>query len=376
MTKKKVLILFGGISPEHEVSIITGLQVVENIDRSKYEVKVVEISKTGELFSLKGLETRKDYFKVKREKGTFGRDSTGGYISSGLKKYYPEVAYLAFHGGGGEGGAVQGMLETFGIAITSPSSEGATLSMNKVLAKQLVQEMGVLVVEGVGVMSKEVISNSSKTVNTILRHLSLPLIIKPAHLGSSIGISVVKDKVSFEKALIAASRVDTEILIESFLESYEEFNCSVIRIGDKIVVSEIERPITKAEILSFADKYERDGGKTTGSSEGGMASLTRELPAKIDTRLAKKVTNSARKIYNALRCDGLVRIDFMYSDKQLYFTELNQIPGSMAFYIWEASGLSFKEQISRSLEEAIKTKTLKDSKVLDYESDILEKFVS
>jgi len=369
--------MFGGVSPEHEVSIITGLQVVENIERNIYEPHIVYVTKQGELQYLKNLKSRTQFLTAKRKPISFGRDDNGGYMQLsgfGSNKIYPYAAYLAFHGGLGEGGAIQGMLESLDIAYTSTSQESSVITMNKQLTKEQVSRAGVNVVPGISLTAVDVRSNSDKHTALIEKELGLPVIIKPTHLGSSIGIKVAKTSIELEKYLLEAAFIDKEILVEKFLTGFTEYNCAVRLIDGRIETSEIERPQSKDEILSFADKYQR-GGKKTG--ESGMASLQRELPAHISTELKTQIQEAAKKSFLACRCKGMVRIDFMLtSEGTLFLTEINSIPGSMAFYLWEVTGIPFKQQITDLLEQGVKDRDMMKSTAFDYQSDIVQTFVN
>jgi len=374
---KPVLIVFGGLSPEHEVSIITGLQVLESIDRNQYRPIVIYIDKHGAIFCLPNLRDRHGFLTATRKLITFGRNAKGGFIrTNGMfgKKMYPYAAYLALHGGPGESGPVQGFFEVTGVPFTSASQESSVLMMNKQLTKQVVSGVGVEVVPGISMRSSEIRAGADRCAKNTASKLGLPVIVKPVHLGSSIGIAVARTEVELEKALLEAAFIDTEILVEKFLPSFVEYNCAVRSVSGKLEASEVERPLSKDEILSFADKYERGGKKTGGDS--GMASLSRELPAKIDADLKHLIQETAKKAFLACRTKGMVRADFMYTaDKNLYLTEINPIPGSMAFYLWEASGISFTQQISDLIEGALYDKE-HDPMPLEYKTAIVEKFVS
>jgi len=293
------------------------------------------------------------------------------------KKIYLDAAYLAFHGGTGESGQMAGLLETLRIPHAGATTEGAVIAMNKVLTNDVVTRYGVKMVDSVRVDSDEVTAaldgNLDTVVEGILSSISLPLIVKPAHLGSSIGISVAKNKAQLKKALITAARVDREIIVEKFLKDMVEYNCAVRKVNGKIEAGEIERPLGKDEILSFEDKYARGAKKTGGAKTAGMASLEREIPAKISDELKTRIQRAAIKAYKASRLESMVRIDFMYSDDELYLTEINPIPGGMAFFIWEASGVSFTQLITEMIEEAIRLSEEVAVRKLDYKTDILEK---
>lgn len=371
--KKQILVMFGGVSAEHEVSVVTGLQALEHVDTTLYGPLVVYVSKKGEISAMPNLTDRKGFLTTKRSPATFGKDEKGGYLSFGfpVKKIYPYAAYLAFHGGTGEGGAYQGLLEACGIPFTSPSQEASVLAMNKQLTKECLEKSGIKTVPALRCFGADIKHDEEKYLKEITSMLGLPVIIKPAHLGSSIGITIARTEIELRKALLEASFIDTEIVIEQFLTGFTEYNCAVRSIHGVLETSEIERPVSKDEILSFADKYER-GGKKTGN---GMASLARELPAQINAELKQEIREAAKLAFTSCRMKGMVRIDFMLHTGSLYLTEINSIPGSMAFYLWEASGIPFTTQITDALEQAVKDTRTRDSLCLNYSSDIVARFV-
>lgn len=368
---KKVAILFGGVSAEHEVSVISGLQVLENINKKLFIPYAIQLNKRGLFEYFKSLNKKIDYLNIKPQVINFGRDKQGIFFqpSGFLKgKVYIDAAYLAFHGGNGESGQVQGFLETLGIPYTSPNVEASSIAMNKVLTKEVLEQNGIKTVFYDRLFSEDILKN----IDNSMKHIpELPVIIKPAHLGSSIGINIAKTAIELKKYLLEAAHVDSEILVEKFINNFEEYNISVRKIRGKIETSEVERPILKDEILSFADKYQRGGKKS-----GGMASLSRELPAAITDTLRKKLQALAIIVFKTIRAKGLVRIDFMVSAEDIYVTEINPIPGSMSYYLWEASGISFQQQITDLIEQAILDHHAELSKNLNYKSDIIEKFIN
>ena len=373
---KPILIMFGGVSAEHEVSIISGLQVLEHIDTKLYAPFVVYVDKDGNSFLIKDIKGRSGFLSSRRQNVSFGRDASGAFIRTegiGGKKIYPNAAYLAFHGGSGEGGNLQGLLESVGLPFTSSGQEASVITMNKELTRRAAKEAGVPVAPGLSVFGAEIQKDVAAIAAGVVGTLSLPLIIKPVHLGSSIGLNIARTEVELKKFLLEAAFIDDEILVEKYLSLSAEYNCAVRAIDGTLEVSAIERPVSKDEILSFADKYER-GAKKTGD---GMASLSRELPAKIDEALRRNIEDMAKKIFAACGCKGMVRVDFMLTaDRVLYLTEVNPIPGSMAFYLWEASGIPFKQQISDLLEQAVRDAARAKSMNLDYKTDIVEKFIA
>lgn len=373
--KKSVLLMFGGISAEHEVSVVTGLQTLEHVDKNLYDVFVVYATKQGEFFYLPGLKERKGFLKSNRVNVSFGRDTKGGFIKSNgvvSKKIYPYCAYLSFHGGLGESGSAQGLLESVGIPFTGCTSEGAVVAMNKKLTKETISSAGIATVPDVRFFADELRTHTEESASRAIKELGLPLIVKPVHLGSSIGLTVARTEIALQKGLLEAAHADTEILVEPFLEQITEYNCAVRVVEGKLEASEIEKPISKDAILSFADKYER-GSKKAGN---GMASLSRELPAKISPELRDQIRSTALRAFTAARLSGMARIDFMQDKNgKLYLTEINPIPGSMAFYLWEASGIPFQTQISDSIEAGVAEAQKRVSKRFDYASEIIQKFV-
>jgi len=368
---KKIIILFGGVSAEHEVSVISGLQVLENVDRKQFIPYAIKFTKDGLFKYYADLNNRLDYLTIKPQLVNFGRDDNGSFFQfSGLLKVkiYIDAAYLVFHGGNGESGQIQGFLDILGVPYTSPNVETSAISMNKAITKQILTTNNINTVPGVYVSDERIKQNVDRVIKDI--KIKPPVIIKPVHLGSSIGINIATTEVELKKYLLEASHYDSEILIEKLLTNFKEFNVSVRKIDSEIQTSEIEKPILHDDILSFADKYERGGKKT-----GGMASLNRELPAKISKKLEQSIKKLAIEVFRAIRAKGMIRIDFMVTDKDIYVTEVNPIPGSMSYYLWEASGISFKNQITDLINQAIVDFKIQNSKSLEYKSDIIEKFV-
>lgn len=371
--KKNILIAFGGVSSEHEVSIITGLQILENIDKSVYNPIALYITKDGELLLMPNLKNRKNFFTEKRILCHFGKDNNGSFVQYGTfgKKEYVYSVYLALHGGMGEGGQLQGMLECYDFAYTSPDYESSVVCMNKNIAKEILAYYNIPTVKGFTFKDKDFENDPGKIIQEIKNKVGLPAIIKPAHLGSTIGINIANNEAELSKSLSATVQIDKEILVEEFLTDIKEFNISARTINGEIQLSEIEEPIKKSNLLSFDDKYANGAKKT-----GGMANLDRNLPASISDALRNEINDLAIETFKALRCSKLVRIDFIYSKNKLYICEVNQIPGSMAFYLWEAKGIMFQAQITDLIEESILEKDRIQKKRFSYSTDIVEKFVS
>lgn len=372
---KNVLIFLGGASPEHEVSIITGLQIFEHIDRGLYNPIPIYVSEYGQFFKLNQIKNREDFSLASKTKVFFSYDEKekGSYFfSNTLKKNFIYSAINTLHGGKGESGQMAGFFESLNIPYTSSNVESSVLCMNKALTKERVSKELIPTVDGISFSSPDIRKDIKGVSSKIQKHIDLPAIIKPVHLGSSIGIKIAKTPIELELGLLEASNLDVEIIIEKYLENISEFNCSVRTVNGEIFVSEIEKPLPKEALLSFSEKYEKGGKKVSG----GMASLSRELPANISTGLYKKIQDYSIQIFKLCKCSGVVRIDFIQSkDGELFFNEINPIPGSMAFYLWEVMGVPFKQQITELIEESLYKHKTSSSINYIHKTDIIKNFI-
>ena len=351
---KHIAILCGGESYEHEVSIITGLQIAENIDTKQYTFSFIYFDKNNLPFLLKNLKTKKDFLNAKRIPVVFAKNHDSVEII--IKNLFPQkikidVCYLAFHGGIGESGQIQGMCEVLGVPFTSASTEGSVIAMNKSLTKQVLLANGIPILPSITIFSSIYQVDNKSSLIAISSKIGLPCIIKPVHLGSSIGIEIARDQISLEKFLNVATRLDNEILIEPALQNFTEYNVSLRSNKNEIELSPIEEPKKNAEILSFSDKY-ANGSKKTGKINskisGGMETLDRTLPAKISPELAQQINSYARQVYEATRLTGLVRIDFLYHEGKLYCSEITQSPDQCHFIYGNRWVNSFKYKFLNS----------------------------
>lgn len=369
---KNVLVFLGGQSPEHEVSIITGLQIFEHIDRNIYNPIPIFISEKGGIFELDQIKNRKDFSLSQKTKIHFEYDEEEKvtFLITKNKRVSIYAAINTLHGGAGESGSMAGFLGTYQIPYTSSNVESSVLCMNKALTKEQVSKFAIPTIPWVLIQAKDIKENVKTLSTDIQDKLGLPVIVKPCHLGSSIGIKIARESTALELALLEASHLDTEILVEKFVENISEYNCSVRKVEGLILASEVEKPLPKEEILSFSEKYQNGGKKMIG----GMASLIRELPAEISSDLSQRIKKYSTEIYKILKCSGVARIDFIQSESgELFFNEINPIPGSMAYYLWETVGIPFKQQISELIEECVDIKQLSTHYV--HKTDIIEKFI-
>lgn len=346
----QIALLFGGQSVEHEISIITALQAFDALDTSQYEVIPVYISPKGPWYTGAPLFKKSTYNSLQKyvEEGTLSEVTILPHNNAGkglwqLKKQRllpVDVCLLCFHGSHGENGSVQGLLELAGLPYTGFGVLAAAVAMHKPTCKALAKSVGIPVLPGISLRIEEVRSSLNQAIDKILSTPGLnhfPLFVKPANLGSSIAIAKVEDRPALSRALANLFLYDYEALIEPCVEQLMEVNISVLSAHHKIQTSVTEIPFAQDGALSYEDKYLRKGDKFGGSA-GGMASLTRMIdPSDLALSIKQEASEYAKLLVELLDGNGVVRIDFIYDLKQqrLYFNELNSIPGSLSYYLWE-----------------------------------------
>jgi len=386
MSKTQLGVIFGSRTCEHEVSIISALQLMKAVDREKYDVTPIYITMKGEWFSGDPLLDMKTYAAFdENQKGLFRvqLDTTAGSGAlmtveppKGLfaKEQHRLVARLeclipVMHGMHGEDGTLQGMLEMCNVPFTSSGVAPSAVGMDKVYMKQYFMGGGFPVLPSCWFLRGEWEETPEKVLLAVEKQLPYPVFVKPASLGSSIGVSKAKDTETLRKALELAFEFDRKVLVEKGLENPLELNCSVMGYGTEAISSEIEMPVTGGgDLLSFMDKYLQGD-----ASAKGMASLKRVLPAPIEPELRERIRDLSVAIFKNMDCKGVVRIDYMFDPREggLYITEINTIPGSMAFYLWEASGVPYTVLIDRMVAYALRAHEEKNDSNYAFTSDIL-----
>lgn len=354
---KNIMIVFGGQSTEHDISILSAMQVINAINKEKYNIYPVYISKSGKWFysqSFTESSVFKD-FNERRFKKVFIKPMSNSLFYD--KKFITKVAQIdcaiiVMHGKNGEDGVIQGVFEMANIPYTS----GGVLSLASTLSKARMKE--VFKVNNFPIVKHEVLKSPK---DIALLTLDYPLVVKPNSLGSSIGIEVCKNKKELSEALSVAFKFDDCVVIEEMVQNLVEYNCAAYGVGDKVVVSKIERPLNESEILSFEDKY-------INKNKGSKASSKREIPAKINEKLKREIENLTAKAFKCFDCAGVVRCDFMYDGENLYINEINSIPGSLAFYLFDKS---FSRLIDNLIEIAIIKFENNKKLLLTFESSVL-----
>lgn len=383
--KTKVAVLFGGRSVEHEVSIISGLQAFAALDRSKYDPIPLYITKDNRFFTGEHMGTIDSYKKLddclSKATRVLMVPADGGVelIRYPAKKFGNnvvdrfDVAIPVVHGTNVEDGTLMGMLEMLGVPYAGCDVMSSALGMDKFHMKSVLQQAGLPVLPAQIFGGKEYAQNSDGVIQSIEASIGYPVIVKPVNLGSSVGISKASDRDALQTALDDAFGFSPRVLVEKAVENLREINCSVLGDADDAIPSVCEEPVNTDEILSFKDKY-LSGGKSGSKTEGGMSSLKRRCPADIPDDLRDRVQDLAVKTFKALGCGGVSRIDFL-NDKvsgDLYVNEINTIPGSLSFYLWEEAGVPFDKLMDRLVELAFKRQRERDALTFSYDSNILD----
>ncbi len=371
--KTRLGVIFGSRSVEHEVSIITACQLMRNVDSKKYTLVPLYIDKVGKWWT--GEAAGKiESFKGLNLEAPKGFDeyhfSPVPNIEHGI-----DVAIVCCHGTLGEDGTVQGLLELAGIPYQGPGVVGSAISMDKIVSKNIMLASG-FATANFQWFTKDVWKKYGKegVLSELLdpnqtghKKLAYPLFVKPANLGSSVGISKAKNEKELVEAIEIALSFDRRVIVEQALTNVMEINVSVLGYAD-LKASVPEQPVSSGEILSYADKYEGGGKKS-----GGMSSLKRRIPAPIPKSLTEKLQHAATHLAAVFDCSGVIRIDFFVNleTDEIWVGELNTIPGSMSFYLWEASGVSYTELIDQLVEIAFQRKATQD----EYTRSIVTKII-
>ncbi len=385
MSKMQLGVIYGSRTCEHEVSIISALQLMRAVDREKYDVIPIYISMRGEWFSGDPLldlktysafdETRKGIYRVQLDLTAGSGALTTVEPAHGLftSEKVRLVARLdcvipVMHGMHGEDGTVQGLLELCNIPYASSGVGASAMGMDKVYMKQFFVGGGFPVLPSCWYLRAAWEADADAVLDGVEKQLPYPVFVKPASLGSSIGVSKAKNREELRQALELAFEFDRKVLIEKGLDNPLELNCSVLGYGEEATPSEIEMPVTGGDLLSFMDKYIQGN-----ASAKGMASLKRVLPAPIEPELRERIQALSVDIFKSMDCKGVVRIDYMYDTKAngLYITEINTIPGSMAFYLWEPCGIPYTQLVDRLVAYALRAHAEKNDSNYAFTSDIL-----
>lgn len=374
--KIKIGVFFGGQSVEHEVSIISGIQAVHAFSREKYEIIPIYITKQNECYVGESIADIEEYKNIpallkKTQKIILVNENKKvSLVRYPMKKFgknvldYIDVAFPIVHGTNVEDGTLQGYFRTLCIPYVGPDVTSSAIGMDKYVMKTVLKDNQIPVLDCICLDMKSYLKNPEKKIMQLESRLSYPVIVKPVNLGSSVGIKIAKDRTALEEAFDYAFQFANKILVEKAITNLREINCSVIGDYETAEASECEEPIGSDEILSYEDKYISGRSKTEGSksiggsksSGAGMQSLSRKIPADLSPELREKIRTMAVDTFKVLNCNGVSRIDFMIDQdtESLYVNEINTIPGSLAFYLWEPVGISYDVLLDRMVSLALK----------------------
>ncbi len=392
MSKMNVAVFFGSRSCEHDVSIISALQLMEAAQAADYQITPVYISREGLWYTgedLKRIETFRNFNPMAEGITRVMLDVTANAGDlwawpprrTGLLAKVPapiahiDCAIPVLHGLHGEDGTLQGLFEMANIPYASSGVLGSSVGMDKIAMKQILRGAGFPVLDSVWFTREELEKDRQNVIANIENRIKYPVFVKPASLGSSIGVSRVDDRAALESALDLAASYDHRILVEVGVRQPVEINCAALGYGDDVRTSVLEMPIsaTGDHFLNFFEKYLRNAG-IKGESSRGMKSLSRVVPAPIGEELTERITNMTRDIFRLLDCCGTIRVDFILDENDvLYVNEPNTIPGSLAFYLWKECGISFPELVDKMVESALRAYADKNRNVYAYDSTILQK---
>ena len=379
--KTRVAMMFGGKSVEHEVSVISGIQAYMSMDTDKYDVIPVYMTKNNEMYigdSIGDIESYKnidELLKKSQRVIMINEDGRVKLVQYPVKKLGKnvevgiDVAFPVVHGTNVEDGGFQGYLKTMGIPFVGCDVTASAIGMDKYITKLVLKESNVPVLDA-RLYTLSDYADMESMMNDIENVFGYPVIVKPVNLGSSVGISVAKSRVELANSVDDAFRYATKVLVEHAITNLREINCSVLGDENDAIASECEEPLHTKDILSYEDKYVSNA---KGSGSKGMASVSRRIPAELTPEKREEVRELAVRSFKALGCNGVSRIDFMIdadTDK-LYFNEINTIPGSLAFYLWEPVGVPYKELLDRMIQLALKRERTEESLTFTFDTNIL-----
>lgn len=382
--KIKIGVFFGGKSVEHEISIITANQAITSLNKDKYEIIPIYISKNGKMYTGEKLFDLKEYRDLDKliksceevvcvnsgNKANILRVNNKLFSSNLINTI--EVAFPIMHGTNGEDGSIQGFLEILGVPYIGPDVLASSIGMDKIMMRRILKEQNIPSLDYIAFYSLDYIKNEGKYIKEIEENLKYPVIVKAGNLGSSVGIKKAKDKEGLVEAIEFAMEFSDRVMVENAVVKLKEINCSVM--GDMIDAnpSICEEPIGSDEILSYQDKYV-GGGKTKGNGSKGMATLQRKVPADISEEMTKKIQEIAIKTFKVLGCSGVARIDFLVDmeDNSIYVNEINTIPGALSFYLWEATNKTFEKELDELVEIAFKRNRERQNRTYSYDQNIL-----
>ncbi len=380
--KTNIGVFFGGRSTEHEISVISASQAMHAIDREKYDVTPIYITKEGRWFTGDALFEVANYRNIPallaKCKEVYMQPVYGNFNLYLSKKpmFGPgiaatlDVAIPVLHGSNGEDGTFEGVLDSIGIPYAGCDVLASANGMDKITMKMILRSCDIPVVDFVWFTDKQWFSEGEKLVDRIESTLGYPVIVKPANLGSSVGIGRAADRSRLVACIAEAANYSSRIIVEHMVDNLKEINCSVLGDCDDYRTSVCEEPIKSGEILSYEDKYMGGGAKTKGAR--GMAVSQKRIPAEIPDAMSERIRFLAGETFRVLSCQGVSRVDVIVDNDngEIYVNEINTIPGSLSFYLWEATGITFPELMDTLVKLALKRQRERERKTVTYDRNI------
>ena len=377
--KTTIGVFFGGRSTEHEISVISANQAINAIDKDKFDVVPVYITKQGKWYTGDALLEISNYRNtasmLDKCQEVYMKPIYGDYnLYKAKKPMFGSDVYARFdvvipvlHGSNGEDGIFEGVLETIGIPYAGCSTLASANGMDKITMKMILQASGIPVVDYLWFTDRQWFEKRDELIGDIEKKLGYPVIVKPANLGSSVGIGRAHDRDDLIDKINTAEQYSSRIIVEHMVDNLQEINCSVLGDCDDYQTSVLEEPIKSGEILSYTDKY-------MGGSKGktGMQSAQKRIPADLPESETARIKDLAGKTFAVLSCHGVSRVDMIIDrdNRNIYVNEINTIPGSLSFYLWEASGIKFDKLMERLVSLALKRKRDESTKTVSYDQNI------
>ena len=378
--KLNIAVIFGGRSVEHEISVLSALQCIAVLDKNKYQIIPVYISKQGQWYTgekLLDLENYRDLDKLMAQSqksiinqnvgsGRICRESVGIFNKRQIAAI--DIVFPVMHGTYGEDGSLQGLFETMNIPYVGCDVLASAISMDKVATKMILRSVGVSVLDDVWFYAYEWVESKDTVISKIKAKFNYPLVVKPGNLGSSVGVTAVNNDSELEDAVDLAVSMSQRILVEPKIVNLKEVNCAVLGDHEEAKVSVCEEPVRGDAILSYRDKY--------FNKSKGMSGAKRKIPAEISDEMSIKIQTMAKQAFIYLNCNGVIRADFLIDQDtgKVYLCELNTIPGSLAFYLWEPMGMNFTALTEALISLALKRHRENNNLIVSYNTNILKNF--
>lgn len=380
--KTTVAVFFGGRSTEHEISVISANQAMHAINRDKYDVLPVFISKEGRMYTGDALLDIKAYRNIPALLGrceevylrpVYGDNNLYStkqslFSSKPRKVAAIDVVIPVLHGANGEDGVFQGVLQTIGLPYAGCDVLSSANGMDKITMKMILRSQNIPVVDFIWFTDKQWADKRDAVVAEVESKLGYPVIVKPSDLGSSVGIGRANTREELLERVEEAEKYSSRIIVEHLVEQLQEINCSVLGDAGEYQTSVLEEPLKTGDFLSYEDKYMGGGSKGTK----GMQASAKRIPAELSKELTEKIKFLAGETFRVLGCHGVSRVDVIIDrkDNSVYVNEINTIPGSLSFYLWEATGISFEHLMDNLVRLALKRNREKSHKTLSFSQNI------